>query len=224
MLEPPTTLPADLAATLIEEDRDFAAERSRKGTFALLALFALGGFLPWADVKSWPLVVAYQGTIGLLALASWTAHRQRRSWLPALVLGGLVVTTLFARVCGPFMLTPIIGCGMALSMAANNWFNERAWAVAGWIAAVTAIPVGLELTGVVSPTWGIDSDLVWIRSAAFRLHPAFASVVLVVASLLTTIALALYARALHRARYAAQRRISIQAWHLRKLLPTELPQ
>ena len=224
MLEPPTQLPPELAAALAEEDRDFAAERNRMGAFALLAMLALAAFLPWAHVKSWPLVAAYEGAIGLQAMISWRAHRRRRSRVLLLVIGGLVVTTLFARVCGPFMLTPLVGCGVALSMAANPWFIERAWAVAGWMAAVTLIPVGLELTGVVAPTWGITDDVVWMRSAAFQLAPTFTAFVLVFASVLTTVAVALYARAIHRARAAAQRRTSIQAWHLRKLLPTELPQ
>ena len=94
--------------------------------------------------------------------------------------------------------------------------------VIAWMAAVTLVPVALELSGVAAPTWGIDHDMVWMRSAVFHLHPAFASFVLVLAGLITTIALALYARGLHRARSAAQRRISIQAWHLRKLLPTAI--
>ena len=222
MLEPPARLPPDLVTSMEVEELRITADRGRYGAFALFALLALGGMLPWAHVTSWPMVVLSQATIATLATLASIGYRRHRPFLPSLTTAlGVLLALEFARVSGPFMLTPIIGCGVLMALSANPWFDRRVWLVIVAMLAITLGPVALEAADWLAPTWGVGDGIVWVRSAVYEVHPGFGGFSLILANAVLAVALAVLAHAIHRRRRLAQRTIHIQAWHLHQLLPTQ---
>jgi hypothetical protein len=184
-------------------------------------VFALAVVIPFVEVRSWPLLIGFFSATACMAGISWMSYR---SGIPAVGVGlaMTLVTTLFAsRIASPFMLTPVLACGILLGLTAIPWILARPWVIVGWIAAVMVVPVALEELGWFSPTWWYEGSSIRIQSAV--LHGTTRTVEtigLVVAHIVFLAAAARFARVTSRDRRTAERRLHIQAWHLRQLLPS----
>ena len=88
-----------------------------------------------------------------------------------------------------------------------------------WVVASLVAPIALEAAGVFAPTWWFDGDSIRVRPAVVYGSDAMLEVTLVAANVLFIAGAVLFARATSRDRRAAERRLHIQAWHLRQLLP-----
>lgn len=82
-------------------------------------------------------------------------------------------------------------------------------------------PATLEWTGVVERTYGISHGVVVSASQIFEMRNHFDESALVVANLIFTVCAGLVAVYITRRRMDANRAMTIQAWHLRQLLPNE---
>jgi hypothetical protein len=156
-----------------------------------------------------------------MAGISWMSYR---SGIPAVGVGLTMtfVTTLFAsRIASPFMLTPVIACGILLGLTAIPWILSRPWVVVAWIATVMVVPVALEEIGWLAPTWWYEGSSLRIESAVLHgTTRAVETVGLVGAHIVFLAAAARFARVTSRDRRTAERRLHVQAWHLRQLLPS----
>jgi hypothetical protein len=81
------------------------------------------------------------------------------------------------------------------------------------------IPVGLELTGVWNSTWEIASDQLTVTSSVLHLEPTSAIVFLTLATAVLLVVMPLFTRAQALMLRDQRRKVEIQAWHLRQLLP-----
>jgi hypothetical protein len=93
----------------------------------------------------------------------------------------------------------------------------------GWIAACATVPVVLEWIGVLSTTTSVTGGAIVIRSAIFAPGGSLAIYVLAVTNVVFLLIVARFALLLARDRRSAQKRLTVQAWHLGQLLP-ETPQ
>jgi hypothetical protein len=177
--------------------------------------------VPFVEVRSWPLLLAFFGATTGMAGISWMSQR---SGVPMVRVGlaATFVTTLFAsRIASPFMLTPVIACGIMLGLTAIPWILARSWVIAAWIAAVMIAPVVLEELGWLAPTWWYEGASIRIQSAVLHgTNRAIETIGLVGAHIVFLAAAARFARVIVRDRRTAERRLHIQAWHLRQLLPS----
>jgi hypothetical protein len=96
---------------------------------------------------------------------------------------------------------------------------RRPWIVIAWAVLAMVAPIALEAAGVLGRTFWIDDGTMRLRSAVVSGGDATLEIAMVVANLLFIAMTALFARATNRDRRAAERRLHIQAWHLRHLLP-----
>jgi hypothetical protein len=74
---------------------------------------------------------------------------------------------------------------------------------------------------VVDRTYGISQGAVFSASEIFDMEGSFDELALVVANLIFTVFAGFVAVYITRRRMDAQRAMTIQAWHLRQLLPNE---
>jgi hypothetical protein len=153
-------------------------------------------------------------------LISWLSYRRgmQFGWV---ALGSTLATVLIAsRLGSPFMLTPVITCGIALGLSSIPWLAARPWLVVVWIALAMASPVVLELLGVFSRTWWFEGDTLKIHSAVLHgVDRTFETVALLLAHIAIIAMSGNVLRKTSRDRRAAERKLHIQAWHLRQLLP-----
>jgi len=221
LVEPPRVLPPALVASLADAERDAARVRARTAmiAFGLVLLFA--AIVPFVEVRSWPLLVGFFGSILGLLIVSWLSYR-RGAQIAVISVASTLVLTLFAsRVAGPFMLTPVVVCGIALGLTAMPQLIARPWVVLAWIAVATVAPVALEALGIFEPTWWFEGDSIRIRSAVLHGRTPTSETAALVVVHVTFIAMTgMFARVISRDRRAAEHRLHIQAWHLRQLLPT----
>ena len=82
----------------------------------------------------------------------------------------------------------------------------------------------LEQLGVLAPTWQIvDGVGLWMTGDVFHLGGAPMIALLVAGNTALIVVNTAFGHSLAKTRRDAQRRLEIQAWHLRQLLPVEAP-
>ena len=220
MLEPPAELPPQLAASLEQEDRELSSERSRQGAFAYLSVFAFVPIILFVTVSSWPWFVAFVGVHISLALLAWRSARRGVIVIPAVLVGNVVLAIVWSRIAGPFMLTPVMTCGVVLALSASAWLNQRPAVLLAWVLAMALIPEALELAGVLSKSYEVsDSGQLITHSTIFGGGGVAEVIALVATNVGFLLVVCIYAIAFHRTRRAAQRELHIRMWHLRQLLP-----
>ncbi|HEY5948647.1 MAG TPA: serine/threonine-protein kinase [Kofleriaceae bacterium] len=222
LLDPPDPahLPPELEDYLAMEEKAFNSSRSLQAVWTYVSLFALWLAIPFMAVKSWTALLAFYGLLGLGALLSYRNYRRGDSSAAlTLVVTGLIAL-LFTRISGPFVLTPIVIGGVLIQLAATRWINERLWLVVGWTVFVALLPIVLEWAGLIHQSYAVVGGVVVSFSDVFDMSRSFDEAALVIANLVFLIALAVGAVYISRRRFAAQRQLEIQAWHLRQLLPS----
>jgi serine/threonine-protein kinase len=222
LLEPPASrnMPPDLAQYLHHEETLWTSSRSRQGAWTYMALFVFWLAIPFMNVKSWTALIGFYGLLGLGAAVAWrNSVRGHSNMVVALVMTGLV-SVMFTRVSGPFILTPIVICAALIQIAAMPRVNMRLWLVLGWTVTVVMLPFVLEWAGVINQSYGVGHGVVASFSDIFDVQSSFDEIALVSGNLIFLLAAASAAVYINRRRFSAQRQLQIQAWHLRQLLPT----
>jgi serine/threonine-protein kinase len=220
IVEPPRVLPPALVASLAAAERDASRVRARTALFAFLAVIPLAAVVPFVEIKSWPLLGGFFGSMLGMAFVSYLSYR-RGAQILSIALASTFITTLFvSRVGGPFLLTPILICGIVLGLAVIPALLARPWIVIAWIIAALSAPVILEAIGWFAPTWWYDGDTMRITSRVLHGQNRTAETIVLIATHVAFIAMAgLFTRAISKDRAAAEHRLHVQAWHLRHLLP-----
>jgi hypothetical protein len=124
---------------------------------------------------------------------------------------------------GPFLITPIVLCAILLSATSTPWLNRRLWAILLWTIVASVLPIALEYAGLLSPSFTLTPAGIVSHGAVFdptRMMPEL----IVLGHVAAICLVAVYARGLGRDRSDAQRRLFLQAWHLRHLLPKSAAQ
>jgi serine/threonine-protein kinase len=219
LIASPDPVPPALAAHLDDHDRDDHRDRSRKAVLAYLALSLLLPLMFLLDVRDWRWFAMLPITVGIAIAASLFHLRRGRPSIPLVVLTSLAVIVVFSRIASPFVLTPVLMTTTLVTNATIPWFSDRAWAVIGWTLTAVMLPFVLEWLGVLSSSWTITNQGMLIRGQLFDAHGHRDEIALVVANLVCATIGGLLALGIIRRQRAAQRQLSIQAWHLAGLVP-----
>ena len=224
IVEPPRVLPPALVASLDEAERVATRVRSRTSMTAFGAMLVFIAVVPFVEVRSWPLMIGFFGSMLGMAIVSWLSYR-RGAQILWISLTTTFITTLFAsRIASPFVMTPVITCGLVLGLTAIPRLGARPWLMFAWISSAVVAPVALEATGVFRSTWAFVGATMTIRSSVLHGTNRTIETVALVAVHLALIAMAgRFASTTSRDRRAAEHRLHIQAWHLRQLLPSRSP-
>jgi eukaryotic-like serine/threonine-protein kinase len=223
MLEPPVEPPAELREAL--EEHDVIAVR-RHARQAIAAYVALASFFPiaiWNGIRRWDVVIGVFFIALALATAAWRIHRQPLRSLAEMVtyaLGNVLLIGVMTRMVGPFTFVPALTCVVIMSTMAYPAFIVRSWLLITLIAVGFLIPIVLELAGVLSSTWEIQSGQLISHAGALEIGGTPTLALLILASLATIMIAGTLAGRIYRAGRDAQRQLAMQAWHLRQLLPT----
>ncbi|HEY0192698.1 MAG TPA: hypothetical protein VGC42_16375 [Kofleriaceae bacterium] len=194
--------------------------RARTSMIAFAAIVPFVGVAPFVNVVSWPLFFALFGALAAMSGISWLSYRRGKQLGWVALAATLAMTLIASRLGGPFLLTPVFTCGIGLGLSSIPWLARRPWVILAWIVLATCAPVALEALGAFRVTWWYDGDSIKIQSAMLHgINRGFETAVLLLAHV-TLIAMAgNVVRTTARDRRAAERKLHIQAWHLRQLLP-----
>jgi len=221
IVEPPPIMPPELVAAVEDEENAMIRQRSRRAMIPTLSFFfAITPFLPFVTIASVPLLVANYLAFAVLAMVSFVNWRFRIVPAWTIISAQLAVVVVFSRITSPFVLTPMVISMMLLSSTQLPWLNDRRWAIGIWAVLAAGLPLVLEWVGVFAPTWSMTGAGMAIHGTVFeygQTEPAGT----ITGTLLVVLLIALYMRVIVRDRRVAQRRLYMQAWHLRQLLPRQ---
>jgi serine/threonine-protein kinase len=220
ILEPPRELPADLQRKLDADDIAFGRRMGRTAAVTFAVCFC---FLPFAfviEVTNAPLIATMFAMFVALALHGEFMFRKSTRPVWFALVGMAVLIALLTRVFGPMIFVPGLVCAAILALSTYPTLLDRPYLVIGTLISGLVVPLILEATGVWATTWWIADGKVETASAALRFEGTASVVFLIATNLLMILIGGWFARSLAVNRRDVQRRLEIQAWHLRQLLPT----
>jgi hypothetical protein len=218
--QPPATNPPELEAELAAEDIEGVRRRSRRAVLAFLGIYGLLVLVPFVHVADWAELIAVLGGTTMMALISLVNSRTGRVPLSIFLSAAGLLVLVMSRLAGPALLTPLLAVGIALSQASRRRLLAHRWAIYAWTAIVLTIPVVLEITGVLTRTSRMGPEGLVLTGRVFDSHNRYDEAGLMIGSIVLALTVVAYATGLAADRYYAQRRLHVQAWHLRQLLPS----
>jgi serine/threonine-protein kinase len=221
LLEPPARdhTPPELDQYLVTEEKAFNRSRARQGMWTYISLFSLWLVIPFLQVKNWAALIAFYVLMTVGGTVSWRNSLRGHTNVPVLLVITGLISIVFTRMSGPFILTPIVICASIMQMSAVRYIAERPWILLGWCVVVVMAPFVLEWTGVLNDTYSVGGGMVASISDAFDMRDEIDETVLVGANLAFVLAAGAVAMFISRRRLELQHQQAVQAWHLRQLLP-----
>jgi serine/threonine-protein kinase len=216
-------LPRAAERELAEGDVETRKAGLRLGIWGYAAWLGAFPIALWAGVRSWSVIGALAGLTVVAILTARGLLRQRAYTTRQVVLLSSLtaaVIALTSALFGPFVLVPGAACAAAIMFVIHCSRAERPWLIGVWTVAV-ALPFGVELLGVVPPAYSFRPGEVVLHARAIDLPegPILAALAYTSVSFLL-LACVFVGRLCDRQR-AAERRLFVQAWHLRQLFPAE---
>ena len=225
MLTPPSDVPREVEHRLAALDTDTARSQGRIAAAAMMGYIAFVPLLLWTGVRAVLPVILFIGLPLLSGLQVYALTRRARISPGLIYLNACLNAVLIATVCrmvGPFIIAPTLVMTTLAAYAAHVRFG-RISVVAAILTAGVAVPWALEGLGVLSTTYRfIGGDLVLtselVRFSSVPVQLAFAVLLVILVAVVAALS-----RTIARRQREATRRLELQAWHLRQIVPTATP-
>jgi serine/threonine-protein kinase len=221
MLEPPADTPPDVVAELERQDLETLKASARFGTTAAIAYLLFLPFLYWMGFRAaWMHVTVAALCAFIIAVEQLLAPRNP-FWSGYLAVGGHLATmAVFSWEVSPVLL----GVGPATVMVMLMAHHPRLIPprlLAALAVLATLSPWLLEAAGARSAVVSTHGGDYVLHTGAAALDPS-ATIVATVLYFLSVVGLALFlSRSQEKERSDARRKLQIQAWQLRQLVPDE---
>jgi len=220
LLEPPEHTPPEVEAAIEESTAVSKRIEALAGAVAYTGMFLLVPVFLWMGVRDWTSLCLLGVVTAALTVLTWAAATGGDIGDRFVVAVGLLVLaflTLMSRIFGPFVLVP----GAAATSSVGLLFHDRVRRaiVIGVGCVGVLLPATLEWTGILSPTYSFEGGLMVLRSAMLELPAAATYVLLTAGALSIVLVSSIMVCAIRDAQLAAERRLRIQSWHLRQLVP-----
>jgi serine/threonine-protein kinase len=222
ILQPPAEHPPALREHLVASELTVQRRQGRValGSFSAIVVFlvlaALNGI---TDVWIFAGIAAY--TVILASVAVQISKRELSTReMVYVTIGNAALVALMSRIFGSLIVAPAVTCIMALSLTSYPQNIDRGRFVITTIVASWLLPVFLEIAGILQPTWRVVEGAIVSTSPMVEIGGTATVALIVVTNVMTIVVFALFANQLAMSRRDAQRQVEIQAWHLRRLLPS----
>ncbi|MBA3458350.1 MAG: serine/threonine protein kinase [Deltaproteobacteria bacterium] len=222
MLEPPAETPAEVEAQVARLDTESARTQGRLAAYSMIGYLAFVPLLLWTGVRS----MAFVGAFAALAMASgiqvWMLTRGDRIPKAGIYLNALINAALIAIVCrmvGPFIIAPTLVTTTLMAYAAHPSFGSIR-IVATILGCAVAVPWALEGLGVLESTYRFANGELILSSPVMTFSAAPVQIAFAALLVALVAVVALLTRVLAVRQRDATRKVELQAWHLRQILPT----
>ena len=222
MLEPPKTTPAEVEREVARLDTESARTQGRLAAYSMIGYLMFVPILLWTGVRSMPMVIAFAALAIASGVQVYLLTRKDFIWKPGIYINAVINAALIAVVCrlvGPFIIAPTLVTTTLMAYAAHPSFGSIR-IVSAILAGAVAVPWALEGVGVLDATYRFtDAGELVLTSPAIAFSPA--PVQLAFAALLVVLVavVALLTRVLAVRQRDATRKVELQAWHLRQIVP-----
>ena len=222
LLEPPKEIPPEALASLERAKLKTISVAALMGIFSFLSWYLLVPIVLWMGVLSWGWVIAACISFGLAAIFAYIQYRftrPNRSYVTLFM--APVAFVAIGRLFGPQILVPTAALALAVTFGIYPYKGPRRAALFISCGAVV-FPMVLEWLGVLPTSYLFENGrlIVVPQMASF---PKWASSI----ALMTFHVMIIFStwRLTSRVRgalTAAEEIVSVQAWHLRQIVPQSL--
>jgi serine/threonine protein kinase len=222
LLAPPTTIPREVEEEIRDLDDSELRTMTRVaiGAFAVYLLFV--PVLVWIGVRDPRYLIALVVGIvlnGMVAMAvSRTKNRIGPPWIWAAVVGNVVLIGIVAHIVNPFLVAPGIAGGTMMAFSLYPFI--RHWVLWLLLSASVLVPWLLEVAGYLPSTMSTENGDLVMHAPAIEFNSPQIAIALALYVLCLVGVTGLMARRLSDAQRDARRKLQVQAWHLRQLMPT----
>ncbi|HEY4060068.1 MAG TPA: bifunctional serine/threonine protein kinase/MFS transporter [Kofleriaceae bacterium] len=220
-IKPPVELPPELAAELQAEETKLIATRSKAGFFSLIALFSFWIIIPFLGIKSWGWLCLAYAAVALHTAYVYRGWRSGTISIPLGLVSALIFVTFISRIGGLMIITPILMCGLLIGFTSSSIFMRHRWLIPAWSTVAFLLPIGLEHFHLMPDSWQVTLDSIISRSSVFEMQGWYADAALVACNIVCVIVVGTMAANVHYAAKVARRKLTIQNWHMNKLVPSE---
>jgi serine/threonine-protein kinase len=223
LVEVPDTVPPEAERELAESASRGRETGARISAGRYLTWFAFLFVLATVGVRSYVQALTALAFIALASGYAYYMYRRGRTgaWhgLSLLALSSIAVS-LLSTLLGPFVLVP--GLASTNTVFFSLHADRRArWIISAFGALTMLVPAALELLHVVPPSYVFANGSVTILPRMTDLPAQQTLWVMVATSVALVITPTFVAGRVHDALAAAERRLFMQAWQLRQLVPDE---
>jgi serine/threonine-protein kinase len=222
MLEPPAQVPVEVGRALEAGEADLSRAHGRTTFTAFVTYGGILGLLLAQGVTNWLMFGLLAGLIAVLAGSAIIGSQLRKLPHPGLVLlatlGNALLVTMLSRFASPLVVLPGALVAAVMALIAHPVLLSRPLPVMVIMIGGFLAPFGLEAVGVWDPLWTIDGGALVTRSALVDFNGPWTVPLLVLLTIMVTVWTGLATHKLAVLRLDAQRRVELQAWHLRQLV------
>ncbi len=220
-VEAPARMPAEVEAEIARRDARERAHFVRYGIIGLFTWLACAPLVVAMGVRRWEPVLATTALVAAgLAYSAWARRAAQVTAAHVTVIAALVLATSASACCwlGPFVLVPQFAASITVWIAASARRRRDRYAVLALGVAATAAPFIVEGLGLFPPAYTITRDAVTLHARAVSFHAVATLAMLFYASVSSTLLPGAFLGGVRESLDAAERRLFLQAWHLRKLV------
>jgi len=222
LVEPPAALPVEVEREIRESA--LTADRA-SGVFGMVAFVyilmvaPLGYLMGVRDpfvVAAFPIAIALAAVVRLVSVV-----RPGRSLRGVVLLASSAAFALLAGLFGPFLFVPGLLAANTVSYALSpvRWLRIAS-VIVGLLSIL--VPWGLELAGVLPPSYSFEGGALVVHSHLAPSLPAGPTTGLLLLTSLGLVLLpVLFVGQTGRALSAAERRVALHAWQMRQLVADE---
>lgn len=217
--EPPSQVPREVQEQLDNNATDHLGEVLKMGPLTYGAFFLVAPFFLIMGIRDFPLTLAAGLMLVGAIVTCLVGAKQPRDIHQVLLL--IFVTAclgIASRMLGPFLLIPSVLSINAQSFALFQ-STRRALIFAAVASLAIVVPFGLELAGVIDPSYVFRDGHIVVMPHALSLPEVPTLLLLLVAVLGSMFVSAYWAGQVRQDITRAETQIALQTWQLRQLVP-----
>ncbi|MEO8554320.1 MAG: hypothetical protein ABI678_30300, partial [Kofleriaceae bacterium] len=221
MLEPPRVTPAEVDALIAADDVRSARVVVSAGMWVVIAALAFLPLLWWIGAGSSTMLIVLAALLAADGVLGQVVRHAKRPRPELIILANTLLVIVLARMFSPLLVAPGIAASLAMAMVLTPQFSPfgSTPAIAAFMIAGVLAPLFLEAVDLLPRTMFFEPHGLAFRTDAFGGHetPTLIVGVIYVAALITGAVIA--GAAMRRQTRTAHRRLHMQAWQLRQLVP-----
>jgi serine/threonine-protein kinase len=218
---PKGPLPPEVQADVQKDVMETRRAAARMAQWGYLAWLCALPFAAFVGIPGWPILAAGVGLTALCAAFSAFATTREKlgsGWVYTLAAASAVIVVLTSGWLGPFVLPPLMASTTSLLFATYVQRHER-FRVMGIFALAVLLPFVAEALGWVPPAYRFEPGAIVLLERAIGLEATPNLLALAYIATSFVIVPAYLVGRLRDALGDAERRLHLQAWHLRHLFP-----
>jgi serine/threonine-protein kinase len=223
MTEPPRDVPAEAHAGMMRDARRGMREGARLAVYAYLSWFIYTPLMLWMGMRSWTtwLVasVAWLAAAGAAYMASLRPSADARPHLWMMVPGSIAIMTATLGF-GPYVILPTLAAigAMLNQMPPNRTGRVRVIII---FCAAIVVPAALQWAGVLPTSYVFERGDMVVLPSMLSFPPVPTHVFLLTTSIGIIVMASLIIARFRDTLSDVERRLHVQTWQLRQLVPEE---